>query len=268
MRRHQQFTDLHQAGCFVMPNPWDIGSAKLMAAKGAVALATTSAGHAFTLGKPDMGHVTRDQALLHAAEIVAATPLPVNGDLENGYGDAPETVAETIYLAGEAGLSGASIEDTTMRANELSYPFELALERVAAGAKAARAIGRPFMFTARADGVMIGAYDMNEAIRRAQAFAAAGADVVYVPIPDSMADIARLCAAVEVPVNGLAAGPYLQHSTAEFAAAGVRRISLGSAIARATHRVMDDALTAMLGTGSFAPLERSISAGEVDKMLS
>ncbi|HIP23880.1 MAG TPA: isocitrate lyase/phosphoenolpyruvate mutase family protein [Rhodobacteraceae bacterium] len=267
MSRYQVFKDLHQAGCFVMPNPWDIGSAKLMAAKGAVALATTSAGHAFTLGKPDMGYVTRDEALLHAAEIVAATPLPVNGDLENGYGDAPEVVAETIYLAAEAGLSGASIEDTTMQADTPSYPFELAVERVAAGAKAARDLGRPFMFTARADGVMIGAYDMDEALRRAQAFAAAGADVIYVPIPQSMDDIARLCAAVELPVNGLAAGPYLQHTAADFAAAGVRRISLGSAIARATHRVMDDALGAMLDSGSFAPLQHSISGDKIDKML-
>jgi len=267
MRRHQQFQDLHQAGCFVMPNPWDIGSAKIMAAKGAVALATTSAGHAFTLGKPDMGHVTRDEALLHAAEIVAATKLPVNGDLENGYGDAPETVADTIYLAGEAGLSGASIEDTTMRADELSYPFELAVERVAAGAKAARALGRPFVFTARADGVMIGAYSMDEAIRRAHAFVAAGADVIYVPIPQSMSDLSQLCAAVDRPVNGLAAGPYLQRSVAEFAAAGVRRISLGSAIARATHRLLDDALGAMLEEGSFAPLCHSISGGEIDRML-
>ena len=267
MRRHQQFTDLHQAGCFVMPNPWDIGSAKVMAARGAAALATSSAGHAFTIGKPDMGHVTRDEALLHAAEIVAATPLPVNGDLENGYGDAPETVAETIYLAGDVGLSGASIEDTTMRADELSYPFELAVERVAAGAKAARDLGRPFIFTARADGVMIGAYDMDEAIRRAQAFAAAGADVIYVPIPPSLGDIARLCSAVETPVNALAAGPFLQHTVAEFSAAGVRRISLGSAIARATHRVLDDALSAMLGAGNFAPLQHSISGDKIDKML-
>ncbi len=267
MRRHQHFADLHQAGCFVMPNPWDIGSAKLMAAKGAVALATTSAGHAFTLGKPDMGHVSRDEALLHAAEIVAATPLPVNGDLENGYGDAPEVVAETIYLAGEAGLSGASIEDSTMQDDEPSYPFELAVERVAAAAGAARALGRPFTFTARADGVMLGAYDMDEAIRRAQAFAAAGADVIYVPIPKSMDDIARLCAAVDRPVNALAAGPYLQHSVAAFAAAGVRRISLGSAIARATHRVMDDALTAMLGAGEFTPLRHSIGSEVIDKML-
>ena len=267
MSRHQDFVDLHKAGCFVMPNPWDIGSAKMMAARGAVALATTSAGHAFTLGKPDMGHVTRDEALLHAAEIVAATPLPVNGDLENGYGDAPQAVAETIYLAGEAGLSGASIEDTTMQADELSYPFKLAVERIAAGVKAARDIARPFVFTARADGVMIGAYDIDEAIRRAQAFAAAGADVIYVPIPENMSDIARLCAAVDRPVNGLAAGPYLQHSVADFAAAGVRRISLGSAIARATHRLIDDAMGAMLDDGEFAPLRHSMSGAKTDEML-
>jgi len=267
MSRHQQFADLHQAGCFVMPNPWDIGSAKVMAAKGAVALATSSAAHAFTIGKPDMGHVTRDEALLHAAEIVAATSLPVSGDLENGYGDSPEDVAETIYLAADVGLSGASIEDTTMRADAPSYEFELAVERVTAGAKAARDLGRPFMLTARADGVMIGAYDMDEAILRAQAFVAAGADVIYVPIPPSMEDLARLCATVDTPVNGLAAGPFLQHSMAEFAAAGVRRISLGSAIARATHRVLDDALGAMLGAGDFTPIRHSISGDRIDKML-
>ncbi len=267
MSRHQDFVDLHQSGCFVMPNPWDRGSAKMMAAKGAKALATTSAGHAFTLGKRDMGFVTRDEALLHAAEIVASTPLPVNGDLENGYGDAPSKVAETIYLAGEAGLSGASIEDTTMRQDELSYGFELAVERVAAGAKAARDIGRPFVFTARADGVMIGAYDMDEAIRRAKAYAAAGADVVYVPIPKTMEDIARLCAAVDVPVNALAAGPYVAHTVADFAAAGVRRISLGSAIARATHRVIDDTLGAMLGDGDFTQLSRSIDGSKIDSMM-
>jgi len=267
MSRHQDFEDLHKAGCFVMPNPWDIGSAKMMAANGAVALATTSAGHAFTLGKPDMGHITRAQALHHAAQIVAATPLPVNGDLENGYGDAPALVAETIDLAAKAGLSGASIEDTTIRTDQLSYPFDLAVARIEAAAKAARSIGRPFVLTARADGVLIGAYDMDEAIARAQAFAAAGADAIYVPMPPGMDDIARLCATVDKPVNALAAGPYLAHSVADFAAAGVRRISLGSAIARATQRLMDDALKAMLNEGSFAPIRHSIGGSQIDKML-
>lgn len=267
MGRHQDFAALHQTGCFVIPNPWDQGSAKMMAAKGAVALATTSAGHAFTLGKRDMGHVSRNEALLHAAGIVAATDLPVNADLENGYGDTPETVAETIHLAAGAGLSGASIEDTTMRANEPAYPFDLAVARVAAAAKAARDVGHPFIFTARADGVLTGAYDMDEAIARARAFAAVGADVIYVPLPPCMADIARLCAAVDKPVNALAAGPFLQHRVEDFAAAGVRRISLGSSIARATHRLIDDALGAMLEMGDFSPLQRSIKGDVVDAML-
>ena len=154
-----------------------------------------------------------------------------------------------------------------MHADAMSYPFDLAVERVGAAASAARALGRPFTFTARADGVMIGAYDMNEAIRRAQAFAKAGADVIYVPLPPGMDDLARLVAAVDRPVNGLAAGPYLQHSVADFAKSGIRRISLGSSIARATHRVIDDAMGAMLGAGAFTPLRQSISGSTVDKML-
>ncbi len=265
--RHDRFVNLHRSGCFVMPNPWDIGSAKMMAGLGAQALATTSAGHAFTLGLHDMGHVSRDAALAHAADIVAATPLPVNGDLENGYGDGPETVAQTVRLAAEAGLSGCSIEDTTMRAAPLSYDFDLAVERIRAGAAAARALNRPFVFTARADGVMIGAYDMDEAIRRCKEFEAAGADAVYVPIPASLGDIARLCASVSVPVNALAAGPFVRHSKAEFAAAGVRRISLGSSIARATHRVIHDTVSAMLHEGDFSGLSVSMKGDEVEALM-
>lgn len=266
-QRHKDFAQLHKSGCFVMPNPWDIGSARMMAALGAPALATTSSGHAFTLGALDMGHVSRDTALQHAADIVAATPLPVNGDLENGYGDSPETVAETVRLAAEAGLSGCSIEDSTMQAGEASYGFDLSVERIAAGADAARSLGQPFIFTARADGVMLGTYDMDEAIRRAQAFEAAGAHMVYVPIPPSLDDIARLCASVTVPVNALAAGPFVKHTKAEFAAAGVRRISLGSAIARATHRVINDTVSAMLDNGDFSGLSRTIAGAEVERMI-
>ncbi|MBL4806518.1 MAG: isocitrate lyase/phosphoenolpyruvate mutase family protein, partial [Rhodobacteraceae bacterium] len=263
MTRHQIFEDLHQQGCFVMPNPWDLGSAKMMASLGAKALATSSAAHAFAIGLPDMGRVTRDQALTHAAEIVAATPLPVNGDLENGYGEAPETVAETIRLAAEAGLSGCSIEDTTMD-DAIVYDFDLAVERVRAAADAARGLGQPFIFTARADGVMLGAYDMNEAIRRCQAFEAAGADMVYVPAPPSLSDISQLVNSVSIPVNVLAAGKMTAHSQTEIAATGARRISLGSAIARATHRVINDTVTAMLTDGDFSCLQKSISGDTVD----
>ena len=252
--RHRQFAALHESGCFIMPNPWDTGTARMMAALGASALATTSSGHAFTLGRPDMGHVSRKKALKHAHMIVRATPLPVNGDLENGYGDEPDSVAETIRQAAEAGLSGCSIEDTTMRKDEPSYGFDLAVERVAAAVDAARSLARPFIFTARADGVLIGSYDMNEAIRRAKAFEQAGADVVYVPIPPSLADLEKLCRSVRCPVNALAAGPFVRHTQAEFAKAGVRRISLGSAIARASQRLVSDTVAAMLDTGDFSAL--------------
>ncbi len=267
LERHKSFAKLHEEGCFIMPNPWDIGSAQMMAALGAKALATTSSGHAFTLGKKDMGHVSREEALAHASDIVRATPLPVNGDLENGYGDAPDVVAETIRLAAEAGLSGCSIEDVATSQSDNFYPINLAVERVKAAADAANSLDQPFIFTARADGVMLGVYDMDEAIARVIAFEKAGADAVYVPIPPSLADIKRLCEAVSIPVNALAAGPFVKHSHSEFAAAGVRRISLGSAIARATHRIILDSVSAMLSEGDFSPLGHSISGDEVEKLI-
>ncbi len=266
-QRHQKFADLHRKGCFVMPNPWDIGSAKMMAAFGAVALATTSSGHAFTLGRPDMGNVSREEALAHANDIVRATPLPVNGDLENGYGDDPDTVAETIRLAAEAGLSGCSIEDVATSQSDTFYPFELAVERMRAAADAANSLSHPFIFTARADGVMMGIYDMDEAIKRVQAFEKAGAHAVYVPIPPSMADIERLCNSVSCPVNALAAGPFVNHTKAEFAAAGVRRISLGSAIARASQKLIMDSVSAMVDQGDFSILANSVSSDVIDPMM-
>jgi len=263
--RHEAFHDLHQAGCFVIPTPWDAGSARMMAALGARALATTSAGFAFTLGRPDMGSVTRDEALTHAEAIVAATALPVSGDFENGFADAPDDVAETVLLSGEAGLSGCSIEDTMMVAGNPAYEFDLAVERVRAAASAARALGRPFVFCARADGVMNGVYDAEEAIRRVRAFENAGADLLYVPLPPDMASLKRIVASVSKPVNALAAGPYTRYSVADFAAIGVRRISTGSAIARATHRVIADTVSAMLDDGDFTPLANGLKG--VDDML-
>jgi 2-methylisocitrate lyase-like PEP mutase family enzyme len=265
--RHQAFHDLHQQGCFVIPNPWDRGSARMMAALGAKALATSSAAHAFTLGRPDMGGVTRDEALAHAQDLIAATPLPVSGDFENGFGDAPEDVAETVRLAGEVGLSGISVEDTQMTPGTPAYPFALAVERVRAGVAAARALGRPFIFCARADGVMNGAYDLAEGIRRLQAFQAAGADLLYLPVPPGRAELAQVLAAVTKPVNALAAGPLKSLTVAELAAMGVRRISTGSQIARATHAIIRDAVTAMLGQGSFAPLLATASGDDIDALL-
>lgn len=264
--RHQAFYDLHQRGCFVIPNPWDVGSARMMAALGAKALATSSAAHAFTLGRPDMGGVSRDEALSHAQMLVAATKLPVSGDFENGFADDPDGVAETIKLAAEVGLSGCSVEDTNP-ADASAYGFDLAVERVRAGVSAARALGRYFVFCARADGVMNGAYDLAEGIRRLQAFEAAGADLLYLPVPPGRAELALVLASVKAPVNALAAGPLKALSVAELAAMGVRRISTGSQIARATHAVIRDAVTAMLGAGSFAPLMAVMSGDDVDAML-
>ena len=238
----------------------------MMAALGAKALATSSSAHAFTLGRPDLG-VTRDEALAHAEAIVAATGLPVSGDLENGFGDAPDVVAETVRLAAEAGLSGCSIEDAALAGQVTAYAFDEAVERVRAGVAAARGLGRPFVFCARADGVMYGLYDLDEGIRRLQAFEAAGADLLYLPVPPGQAELARVLGAVTAPVNALAAGPLRGLAVADLAAMGVRRISTGSQIAQVTHAAIGEAVSAMLDAGSFAPLMRAADGAATNRLL-
>ena len=265
--RHQAFFDLHQSGCFVIPNPWDRGSARMMAAAGAKALATSSAAHAFTLGRPDMGGVGRDDALAHAQDLLSATALPLSGDFENGFADDPEGVAETVRLAAEVGLSGCSIEDTRMVAGAPAYDFDLAVERIRAAVAAAKALGRPFVLCARADGVMNGVYDLAEGIRRLQAFEAAGADLLYLPVPPGPGELRQVLASVTKPVNALASGPLRKLTVAEFAAMGVRRISLGSQVARVTHAAIRDCMVAMMGAGSFDPLMAAASGDEVDALL-
>lgn len=233
--RGRAFKALHERDrLFVMPNPWDVGTARILEAMGFEALATTSAGWAFTLGRRDQpGEFTRGEALAHARSIAEATQLPVSGDLANGYGDSPESVAETIRLAGEAGLAGASIEDASGRPDEPIYPFALAVERVAAAAEAARALGRPFVFTARAENYLYGRPDLDDTLKRLSAFAAAGADVLYAPGLTRLDEIKLVCSSLSKPVNvvmGLAGGEF---SVAELERAGVRRVSLGSSLARA-----------------------------------
>jgi 2-methylisocitrate lyase-like PEP mutase family enzyme len=242
----------------------------MMAGLGARALATSSAAYAFTRGVPDMGWVDRDDMLGHCADITGATGLPVSGDLEDGFGASPEVVAETIRLAAEAGLSGASIEDCHARGGMAAYGFDLAVERVRAGVAAARALRRPFVFCARADGVMNGLYGLDEGIRRLQAFEAAGADLLYLPVPPGRAELARVLASVSAPVNALAAGPLKGLTVAELAAMGVRRISTGSQIARATHAAIRDAVAGMLapyGSGHFDGLAGAMPGDEVDRLL-
>ena len=262
-----EFRALHRPGNpFILANAWDIGSAKMLEGLGAEAIATSSAAHAFTLGRPDMGHVTRDEALAHAADLVAAVRVPVSGDFENGFATDPDGVAETVRLAAEVGLAGISIEDTDLPA-ATPYAFDLSVERIRAAASAARALPGDFVLVARADGIMNGQYDIEEALRRLTAYEDAGADCLYAPLPATMDDLKRICAATSLPINALAAGPYTKVTRAEFAAAGVARISLGSALARATHRVIHDAAKAMFKDGSFAPLGNSISGDLIDGLL-
>ncbi len=265
--RHETFRRLHESGCFVIPNPWDTGSARMMAALGARALATTSAGFAFTLGRPDMGRVTREEALKHAESIVAATPLPVSGDFENGFADEPDQVAETVRLAREAGLSGCSIEDTRMIEGNPAYDFEAAVDRIRAAADAARSLPDPFVLCARADGVMTGSYDMDEAILRIKAFEKAGADLLYVPLVPDAAALERVAGAVSTPVNALAAGAVAQLGVTDIAAMGIRRISTGSMIARLAHAAIRDATRGMLEDGSFAMFSGAARGSEVDQLL-
>lgn len=265
--RHEAFAELHRAGCFVMPNPWDRGSARVMAALGAKALATSSAAHAFTLGRPDMGGVSRDEALAHAEDIVAATDLPVSGDFENGFADDPDGVAETVRLAAEAGLSGCSIEDTAMVEGNPAYGFDLAVERVAAARAAAAALRRPFVLTARADGVMNGTYDLKEGIRRLQAFEAAGADCLYVPVPPGLEELKAVLGSVTAPVNALAVGALARSNLAELAALGVRRISTGSMPARVTHAALVGAMEAAIGAGRFDDFAHAASGADIDALL-
>lgn len=262
------FRALHVPGKpFVLANAWDAGSARVLWALGAEAIGTSSAAHAFTLGRPDGGRVTRDEALAHAEALVAATPLPVSGDFENGFGDAPEVVAETVRLACEAGLAGCSIEDTMLPGSG-AYPFELALERIRAAAAIRCSLPRDFVLVARADGCMTGAYGVEEAIRRLKAFEEAGADCLYCPLPPSVDDLRRIRLAMAAPVNALAAGPvFSKLGRDDFAALGIARISVGSALARVTHRALLEAAVPMLDRGDFSPLLRAAPGSLIDALL-
>ncbi len=205
------FRDLHRKGDpFILANAWDAGSARMLAALGAPAIATSSAAHAFTLGRPDGGTVTRDEALAHAEALVAAVSVPVSGDFENGFAHDPDGVAETVRLAAEVGLAGISIEDAALPDNK-AYTRDEAVERIRAAVSAARALPRDFVLVARADGVMNGHYDIDEALARIRAFDEAGADCLYVPLPKTVDDLKRVIAATEKPVNVLVAGPYAEN---------------------------------------------------------
>jgi 2-methylisocitrate lyase-like PEP mutase family enzyme len=257
------FHALHQSGTFVIPNPWDAGSARMLSVLGFEALTTTSAGFAFSLGRRD-GGVTRDELLEHARQLAAVTDLPVAGDLENGFGDAPETVAETIRLAAAAGLVGGSIEDATGDPARPIYDHAQAVERVAAAVEASRALPFRFTLVARVENYLHDRPDMDDTLRRLAAFKAAGADVMFAPGLATLEEVRTVCAALApCPVNVLAGGAGSPFTVASLAAAGARRISLGGALYRAAAGAFLRAAREMREAGTFTFGDAAASFSEV-----
>ena len=266
----ERFRVLHErSGAFVIPNPWDAGSARILANLGFEAFTTTSAGLAFSLGRQDgAGLVTRTEALANAKSIVDATDLPVAADLENGYGHSPDAVAETIRRAGEeAGLVGASIEDSSGDPQRPVYDFAHAVERIAAAAEAARALPFHFVLVGRAENFLHGRPDLDDTIRRLQAFEAAGANALFAPGLTRTEDIRTVCASVSVPVNvvvGLKGAPF---SVSELSALGVRRISVGSALSRAALSGMARAAAEILERGTFSFTDELLPFATVNALM-
>lgn len=261
-----RFRRLHIPGRpFVLANVCDLGSAKMMVALGAEAIATSSGAHAFTLGRCDGGTVSREEALDHAAALVDAVDVPVQGDFEDGFVQTPDQIGETVLLAAEVGLAGICLEDTDLVEGG-SFEFAHALGRIEAAVEAARSLKHDFVITARADGVLIGSYGFDEALRRVQAFQNVGADCLYVPGLASLAELERLCCAVTAPVNALISG-HSRHGIEEFAAVGVSRISLGSSLARATHKLTHDIATSIFSEGDFSALSNILPSAITDKIL-
>lgn len=261
------FTELHSRDeVFVVPNPWDIGTARLLEGLGFSALATTSSGFAQSLGRAD-GQVSLEEKLEHCRALSAATNVPISADTENCFGDSPEEVADCIRRIGETGVVGASVEDFTGNPATPFYEFNLAVERVSAAVEAARSLPFPFVLTARAEQLLRADHNLEEAIRRLAAFEAAGADVLYAPALKTLDEVREVCTSVTAPVNVL--GTFLPgHTVAEIGAAGARRISVGGGLARAFVRAFIDSATELGREGSFAWAANAASAGEVDKLFS
>lgn len=262
----QRLKAMHEGPLFVIPNPWDAGTARLLAGLGFGALTTTSAGLAWSLGRQDMA-VSREEALKNAADIVAAVDLPVAADLENGYGDMPEDAAMTIARAAEVGLVGGSIEDASGRPDDPIYGVDHAVERVAAAVEAARALPFPFTFVARAENFLHGRPDLDDTIRRLQAFEAAGADVLFAPGLPSLEAIRTVCASVSRPVNVVLGAKNTPYSLDQLAEAGVKRVSTGSSFARAALTGLRGAALELLGPGTARYLDSAITSAEVAAMM-
>jgi 2-methylisocitrate lyase-like PEP mutase family enzyme len=267
LERARTFQALHQReGAFIIPNPWDVGSARLLVRLGFEALATTSMGFAFSRGQLD-NTVGREQTLAYASEIASATDLPVSADLENGFGDDPAVVAETIRMAASAGVVGGSIEDATEREHDPVYEIAHATERIRAAVEAARSLPCPFTLTARAENYLHGRPDIKDTIRRLQSYQEAGADVLYAPGLASRDDIAAVVSSVDRPVNVVMGLRGVQLSLAELASLGVKRISVGSSLYRTALGTFLRAAREMRERGTFTFAAEAVSSKEVNRML-
>ncbi len=261
------FRALHERDqAFIIPNPWDVGTARLLQSLGFEALATTSAGFAFSIGKPD-GAVDRETMLAHAADIADATDLPVSADLENGYGDDPAYVAETVRLAASAGLAGCSIEDIAARRRQAPYEPAFAAERVRAAVEVAHSLAFPFALTARAENYVIGRPDLQDTIARLQAFQEAGADVLFAPGLKTKEDIMTVVGSVDRPVNVVMGLQGVQLSLAELSQIGVKRVSVGSALSRAALGAFLRAAQEMQAKGTFTFADDAVKYADMNKML-
>ncbi len=262
-----RFRNLHQGPrAFVIANPWDAGSARLLAGLGFEALATSSGASAGILGKRD-GKVTRDEALAQSRAIVEATDLPVSADLEKGFGDAPSAAAETIRLAAEAGLVGGSIEDATGDKDKPLYDINHAVERIAAAVQAARALSFPFALTARSENFLRGNPDLDDTIRRLQAYEKAGADVLFAPGLPDLAAVKTMCASLSKPFNFMVGIKGKSFTVAELEAAGVRRISLATSLYRAAMSGLVEAGKEIKERGSFSYLDRAVTTPELYALM-
>ncbi|WP_448634265.1 isocitrate lyase/PEP mutase family protein [Pedobacter panaciterrae] len=270
-RRAEEFRALHQrAGIFVIPNPWDAGSARILETLGFKALATTSAGLAYSLAKPD-GHaaITREQTLQNVQSIINVTDLPVSADLENGFGDDPLKCAQTIRLAANTGLSGGSIEDATGDPNDPIYPFELSVDRIKAAVEAARSQPYPFTLTARAENLIHGRPDLKDTIKRLVAYADAGADVLFAPGLKTKEEIETVVKAVSPkPVNvimGLTGDNFSLNMLEDM---GVKRVSMGSSLVRAAYGGFFKAVEEILQKGTFSFADDAKPYADLNKLFS
>ncbi len=261
------FRALHaREGAFIIPNPWDVGTARILARLGFEALATTSAGFAFSTGVTD-NHVGRDRMISHVAKLCAVTDLPVSADLENGFGDEPKAVAETIRRAAAAGVAGGSIEDSVNRPGGSVYELGFAVDRVRAAAEAAHSLPYTFTLTARCENFLLGNPDLKDTIARLQAYQEAGADVLYAPCITTREEIAAVVSSVDRPVNFLMGTQPQRYSLSELSAMGVKRISVGSALATAALGAFLRGAREMRESGTFTYTEDSAGFGEISDLL-